>query len=343
MCLSPPLCLRLCLNVLCTSACHFLLCCGFSLFLHSPSFSSSLRVPVHYIPFLGGCKLNLFSCWTPHLRCPLSSLTGGLTSNEQPLELLKPATLNHFGRKHICVCVCLSVRTIFGLMALWFFSLDLCDINVISVKQSAKTTRKQVAKIHFADCCTLIWVKNSRHVFHLVLTPVATLVLPYAELSDRCSHVFGFTHLQLTTCHYRTSMLSWRCGDTSVASAGWCTAQEHAPSVAVYEGTCHYLPEHVIISTGWRRTLFLAHGDVLFSGRLLLESALAHASAHVRVCESRHFAGTSHSCWQERGMIAPHQHAINPQAVCLSHVASGNADAAVMSPVWLPRSGALAC
>lgn len=120
MCLSLPLCLRLCLNVLCTSACHFLLCCGFSLFLHSPSFSSSLRVPVHYIPFLGGCKLNLFSCWTPHLRCPLSSLTGGLTSNEQPLELLKPATLNHFGRKHICVCVCLSVRTIFGLMALWF-------------------------------------------------------------------------------------------------------------------------------------------------------------------------------------------------------------------------------
>ena len=117
-------------------------------------------------------------------------------------------------------------------------------------------------------------MKNCRHVFHLVVTPVAALVLPYAELSDRCSHVFGFTHVQLTTRHYRTSTLNWRCADISVASAGWCTAQEHALSVAVYDETCHYLPERVIISTGWRRTLFLAHGDVLFSGRLLLESAL---------------------------------------------------------------------
>lgn len=33
------------------------------------------------------------------------SWTGGLTSNEQPLGLLKPAALNHFGRKSVSFCV----------------------------------------------------------------------------------------------------------------------------------------------------------------------------------------------------------------------------------------------
>ncbi len=63
----------------------------------------------------------------------------------------------------------------------------------------------------------------------------------------------------------------------------------------------------------------------------------AHDGVHVRVCESaretRHFAGTSRSCWQERGTITPHQHVINPQAGCLSHVAGVNADTALMSQI----------
>lgn len=39
-------------------------------------------------------------------------------------------------------------------------------------------------------------------------------------------------------------------------------------------------------------------------------------------------------------MLAPHQPVINPQAVCLSHVARGNADGAVMSHSWVPKPGA---
>lgn len=31
-------------------------------------------------------------------------LTGGLISNEQPLRILKPAVLNHFGKKSMFVC-----------------------------------------------------------------------------------------------------------------------------------------------------------------------------------------------------------------------------------------------
>ena len=220
------------------------------------------------------------------------------------------------------------------------FSFDLCDINVISVKQSANTTRKQAAKIHFADCCTIIWVKYCRHVFHLVITPVPTLVLPYAELRSMQSRLQVYScaahHLSLQDINAQLEIwwylggLSWLMYGSRTHSVSGCLWG----NLSLSPQACnhfHRLTSHIVFST-WR---------CIIQWPAAFRIRSAHASAHVRVRESRHFAGTSHSCWQERGMIAPHQHAINPQAVCLSHVASGNADAAVMSPIWFAKMWSL--
>lgn len=67
-------------------------------------------------------------------------------------------------------------------------------------------------------------------------------------------------------------------------------SRTHSVSVCLW-GNLSFTPEYVvIISTSWRHTLFLVHGDVLFSGRLLLEPA-PHVPGHTCVYEKVHVKG----------------------------------------------------
>lgn len=69
-------------------------------------------------------------------------------------------------------------------------------------------------------------------------------------------------------------VISWVC-------LSWlmCSSRVHSVSVCLW-GNLSFTPEYVIISTSWRCTLFLVHGNVLFSDRLLLKFA-PHMPAHM--------------------------------------------------------------
>ncbi len=57
----------------------------------------------------------------------------------------------------------------------------------------------------------------------------------------------------------------------------------HSVSVFLW-GNLSFTPKYVIIFTSWRRTLFLGHGNVLFSDWLLFRIRTAHASTCTWKC-----------------------------------------------------------